>query len=230
MASLHTHSALQFSFPLPYGAIVHETGVQFAVFSRSATEMRLLLYDAVEDREPTHVIPFCRDTNRWGEIWSVFVPDMRPGQLYHFQADGPFDPEHGQRFDGKARLIDPYARALAGNFQPSDDGVVRPPKCVVVDDHFEWDNDRHLRRNLSETVIYELHVRGFTRDPSSGVEHPGTYLGVIEKIPYLKSLGVTAVELMPVHEFADTSPFGNRNGRTNYWGYDPIAFFAPHRG
>ena len=110
-------------------------------------------------------------------------------------------PSKGQRFDGTARLIDPYAKALAGDFLPADDGIVRPPKCVVVDDEFDWQGDRHLRRSLAETVIYEMHVRGFTRAESSGVEHPGTYLGLIEKIPYLQSLGVTAVELMPVHEF-----------------------------
>ena len=134
------------------------------------------------------------------------------------------------RCQAKARLIDPYAKALAGTFQRSDDGVIRPPKCVIVDDHFNWEGDRHLRRPLSETVIYEMHVRGFTRHESSGAEHPGTYLGVIEKIPYLKSLGVTAVELMPVHEFPIRDIHGNQLQRPNYWGYDPLAFFAPHRG
>ncbi|MDX1963109.1 MAG: glycogen debranching protein GlgX [Pirellulales bacterium] len=226
----HAHPALQFSTALPYGAILHEGGVQFVVFSRSATAMRLLLYDRVEDREPSEIIAFDRENDRWGDVWSVYVPGLGAGQLYHFQADGPFDPEHGHRFDGKARLIDPYARALAGKFLPSDDGLVRPPKCVVVDDRFDWGGDRHIKRSLSDTIIYEMHVRGFTRDPSSGVDAPGTYLGVIEKIPYLKSLGVTAVELMPVHEFPMESPFGQKLERPNYWGYDPLAFFAPHRG
>jgi isoamylase len=228
--SPHPHPALQFTYPLPYGAILHETGVQFVVFSRSATAMRLLLYDKVEDREPNEIIPFDRNTDRWGDIWSIYVPGVGHGQLYHFQADGPFDPEKGQRFDGRARLIDPYARALAGRFLHSDDGIIRPPKCVVIDDSFDWEDDRHLRRSLSDTVIYEMHVRGFTRDSSSGVEHPGTYLGVIEKIPYLKSLGVTAVELMPVHEFPTEGILGHDLARPNYWGYDPLAFFAPHRG
>jgi isoamylase len=228
--SPHPHPALQFTYPLPYGAILHETGVQFVVFSRSATAMRLFLYDRVEDREPSEIIPFDRNTDRWGDIWSIYVPGVGHGQLYHFQADGPFDPEKGQRFDGRARLIDPYARALAGRFLHSDDGVIRPPKCVVIDDSFDWEDDRHLRRSLSDTVIYEMHVRGFTRDSSSGVEHPGTYLGVIDKIPYLKSLGVTAVELMPVHEFPTEGILGHDLARPNYWGYDPLAFFAPHRG
>ncbi|MEX0867487.1 MAG: glycogen debranching protein GlgX, partial [Pirellulales bacterium] len=113
---------------------------------------------------------------------------------------------------------------------PADEGVIRPPKCVVVDDYFDWQGDRHLRRNLAETVIYEMHVKGFTASKTSGVEHPGTYLGVIEKIPYLKSLGVTAVELMPIHEFPIMDCFGNKPARPNYWGYDSMAFFSPHRG
>jgi glycogen operon protein len=160
----------------------------------------------------------------------VFVPGLGAGTLYHIQADGPFDPERGQRFDGRARLIDPYAKALAGEFVFDDDGLLVPPRCVVIDDAFDWQGDRHLRRGLSDTVIYEMHVRGFTASPTSGVENPGTYLGVIEKIPYLKSLGVTAVELMPVHEFAAAMPSAEGVVRANYWGYDPLAFFAPHRG
>jgi glycogen operon protein len=221
---------LKFTHPLPYGALVHDDGVQFVVFSRSARSMRVLLYNRVEDREPAEIIEFDPDLNRWGDIWSVFVPAMGAGQLYHLQADGPFDPPQGHRFDPRARLIDPYAKALAGHFLPTDDGIIRPPKCVVVDDEFDWRGDRHLRRGLSETVIYEMHVRGFTRSTSGCVRHPGTYLGVIEKIPYLKSLGVTAVELMPVHEFPILDCIGQKPPRPNYWGYDPIAFFAPHRG
>lgn len=230
MLMLHRHPALQFTHPLPYGPIIHDNGVQFVVFSRSATAMRLLLYNNVSDREPSEIVVFDRDTDRWGDIWSIFVPGIGSGQLYHLQADGPFEPERGQRFDRRARLIDPYARALAGNFMSSDDGIIRPPKCVVVDDYFDWQGDRHLRRDLSETVIYEMHVRGFTRSPSSGVEHPGTYLGIIEKIPYLKSLGVTAVELMPVHEFPINGFWGEKKTLPNYWGYDSLAFFSPHRG
>ena len=221
---------LKFTHPLPYGAICHDDGVQFVVVSRSANAMRVLIYDHAHDREPSEIIDFDPALNRWGDIWSVFVPGMGPGQLYHFQADGPFEPESGQRFDPNARLIDPYAKALAGHFLSADDGIVRPPKCVVIDDEFDWQGDRHLRRELSETIIYELHVRGFTRSKSSGVEHPGTYLGLIEKIPYLQSLGVTAVELMPVNEFPIYDCLGQKPNRPNYWGYDPMAFFSPHRG
>ena len=126
--------------------------------------------------------------------------------------------------------MDPYAQALAGCFQQAADGIIRPPKCVVIDDHFDWGGDRHIRRDLSESVIYEMHVKGFTASPTSNCQYPGTYLGIIEKIPYLKELGVTAVELMPVHEFPIHGFDGRRASRPNYWGYDPLAFFAPHRG
>jgi isoamylase len=221
---------LQFGHTLPYGSVLHDGGVQFVVYSRSATAMRVLLYDTVGDAEPAEVITLDPARDRWGDIWSILVPGIGPGQLYHFQADGPFDPETGQRFDGTARLIDPYARALAGEFTIGSDGLVRPPKCVAVDDAFDWQGDRHLRRGLADTVIYEMHVRGFTASPTSGVAAPGTYAGVIEKIPYLQSLGVTAVELMPIHEFATAMPSPDGSSRGNYWGYDPLAFFAPHRG
>ena len=235
VAAKRTHAKkplppLQFSQALPYGAVLHDKGVQFVVYSRSATAMRVLLYYAVGDAEPAEVIALDPAKDRWGDIWSILVPGIGRGQLYHFQADGPFDPERGQRFDGRARLVDPYARALAGDYMIGPDGLLRPPKCVVIDDSFDWQGDRHLRRELADTVIYEMHVRGFTSDPSSGVAHPGTYSGIIEKIPYLQSLGVTAVELMPIHEFATALPSSDGTGHGNYWGYDPLAFFAPHRG
>jgi len=231
MLMRHPHPELQFNYQLPFGAIAKDSGVQFSVFSRSATSISLLLYSKPSDREPTEVIHFNRDTDRWGDIWSIFVPGLKAGQLYHLQASGPYEPEVGHRFDAAARLIDPYAKALSGTFQRSTDGVVRPPKCVVVDDDdFDWEGDRHLRYDISHSVIYEMHVRGFTKSKTSGVKSPGTYLGVIEKIPYLQSLGVTAVELMPVHEFPIRDTLGNRPRRPNYWGYDPMAFFAPHRG
>jgi len=224
-------SVLRFHHPLPYGAIVHDGGVQFVVFSRSATAMRVLLYDDAAQADPSEVIDFDAQLNRWGDIWSIFVPSLTPGQLYHFQADGPHEPHRGQRFDPQARLIDPYAKALSGTFLPATGGIIRPPKCVVIDDdEFDWKGDIHLRRDLSETIIYEMHVRGFTRSRSSQTKYPGTYRGVIERIPYLKSLGVTAVELMPVHEFPIHDCLGQKLERPNYWGYDPMAFFAPHRG
>lgn len=220
----------EFSYSLPFGAIVQQNGVQFSVFSRSATAMRLLVYERVEDPEPVEVIEMDPRDHRFGDVWSVFLPGAKPGLLYHFQAEGPFDPDRGHRFDGRARLIDPYAKALAGDFLPAADGIIRPPKCVVIDDSFDWQGDTHPRIPLSETIIYELHVKGFTRSPSSKVRFPGTYLGLIEKIPYLQSLGITAVELMPVFEFPIRDCFGRMPPRPNYWGYDPMAFFSPHRG
>ena len=221
---------LNFTYQPPFGATVQEKGVQFSVFSRSATAMRLLLYNNVDDMEPADVIEFDRDSDRWGDVWILNVAGLKHGQLYHLQASGPWDPDKGHRFDSSARLIDPYAEALAGTFQKSTDGVVRPPKCVVMGDTFDWEGDRHLRHDISESVIYEMHVRGFTKSRSAKVKAPGSYLGVIEKIPYLKSLGITAVELMPVNEFPIRDIHGNEMERPNYWGYDPMAFFSPHRG
>ena len=221
---------MQTTYQPPFGAKLSPDGVQFSVFSRNASDMRLLLYDRAGDREPKRVVEFDPDADRWGDVWNKTVPGLEPGQLYHFQAAGPWEPERGHRFDAGARLIDPYAKALAGTYQRCADGVTRPPKCVVVDDHFDWGDDRPIRRPMNETIIYEMHVRGFTKHRSSGVEHPGTYRAVIDKIPYLRSLGVTAVELMPVHEFPIRGSDGHKLPTPNYWGYDPMAFFAPHRG
>jgi glycogen operon protein len=193
--------------------------------------MKLLLYEKVTDTEPSDIIHFNREDNRWGHVWSLFVDGLKAKQLYHFQAEGPFEPDKGLRFDGHARLIDPYAKALAGTFQQSADGIIRPPKCVVIDDEdFDWRGDKHLRHDLSKSVIYELHVKGFTASKTSGTQYPGTYLGLIEKIPYLLDLGVTAVELMPIHEFPILGADGKEPRIKNYWGYDTMSFFSPHRG
>ena len=224
-------SAMRFNYQLPYGAILHDNGVQFVVISRLAKSMKLLLYNKVSDTEPSEIIQFNRDENRWGHVWSIFVKGLKTKQLYHFQADGPFEPERGLRFDGRARLIDPYAKALAGSFQPSADGIIRPPKCVVIDDDdFDWRGDQHLRHDFSKSVIYEMHVKGFTNSQTGGVKRPGSYLGLIEKIPYLKALGITAIELLPIHEFPILGTDGKEPRIKNYWGYDTMAFFSPHRG
>ena len=223
--------AMRFTYPLPCGAILRENGVQFVVVSRLAKSMKLLLYNKVTDREPSEIVQFNREENRWGHVWSLFVQGLKAKQLYHFQADGPFEPEKGLRFDGRARLIDPYTKALAGTFLPSTDGIIRPPKCVVIDDDdFDWRGDQHVRHDFSKSVIYELHVKGFTKSPTSETKHAGTYLGLIEKIPYLHSLGTTAVELMPIHEFPILDTDGKEPRIKNYWGYDTMAFFSPHRG
>ncbi|MBQ2822679.1 MAG: glycogen debranching protein GlgX [Thermoguttaceae bacterium] len=221
-----------FEYSLPYGAELVEGGVYFRIFSRSAREVRILFYDSPEDLHPSQVIPLYPEINRWGDVWAIFIPGKGAGTLYHIQADGPFAPEAGFRFDRTARLIDPFARALSGPYLFTEEKILVPPKCVVVSDHFDWCGDRHLRCPMADSVIYEMHVKGFTQSESSRCAHPGTYRGVIEKIPYLKSLGVTAVELMPVHEYLERDPFTQSASkpRINYWGYDPVAFFAPHQG
>ncbi len=214
----------------PYGATLYDDGVAFAFASRSGTGGRVLFYDKPTDLKPSYVRRLDPEHDKFGDVWFAFVEGIQAGQLYHFQVDGPYNPRGGDYFDGKAALIDPYARALCGDFTKTPDGRVLPPKCVVVDDAFDWDGDVSLKRKLADEVIYELHVRGFTNSPSSAVSKPGSFLGLIEKIPYLKSLGVTAVELMPVHEFPRNAIDGTVPKIKNYWGYDPIAFFAPHRG
>lgn len=221
-----------FEYALQYGAEPQNGGVNFRIFSRHAREMRILFYDSPEALEPSQIVPIFPETNRWGDVWSLFVPNRGVGSLYHIQADGPFLPEQGLRFNRNARLMDPYAKALAGPYLFTSENVLVPPKCVVVDERFEWRGDRHLKYPLADSVIYEMHVRGLTQSPSSDCQYPGTYRGVTEKIPYLKSLGISAVELMPVHEFLEQDPFAKVgiNPRKNYWGYDPVAFFAPHQG
>lgn len=221
--------------PLPFGATRLHGGVNFAVFSRHATAMTLVLF-APGDVEPLLELPFDRELNRTGDVWHIFVQGLAPGIEYGYRAarEGePPSPLH--RFDPAAVLIDPYARILSG---PSLwRGASRAEAArgawrgVLVDDAYDWEFDRPLKRHLADTVIYELHVRGFTRHPSSGVTHPGTYRGVIEKIPYLKELGVTAVELLPVTEFdeADNFRVNPLTGEAlhNFWGYHPLSFFAP---
>lgn len=219
-----------FAYQPPYGAIIDPQGVGFSVFSRSAQSMRILLYSSIDQREPSETIELDPSTDKIGDVWTKFMPGLSAGQLYHFQADGRYRPETGSWFDSQARLIDPYCNALAGDFLPSSDGVIRPPKCVVIDHAFEWHDDRPLKHPIQDTILYEMHVSGFTKHPSSGVSKPGTYLGAIEKIPYLQSLGITSVELMPVHEFPILDFHGQTCKHPNYWGYDPLAFFAPHRG
>jgi glycogen operon protein len=173
--------------------------------------------------------------NRTSHYWHVFVPGIKPGQLYGYRADGPFDPAAGQRFDAQKVLIDPYGKAVSvgRNYSRvaasiSGDNASTSMKSVVADlSLFDWEDDKPINRLFRDTVIYEMHVAGFTRHPSSGVAAAkrGTYMGVIEKIPYLQALGITAVELLPVFQFdASDAPAG----LTNYWGYDPVSFFAPH--
>jgi len=215
----------------PLGATVRRDGVNFSVYSKNATLLELLLFDSEDAVSPSRVISLDPRDHRTYHYWHVFVPELKAGQIYALRAVGPFDPAHGLRFNGDKVLLDPYGRAVAvpKAYSRTANGAGRAMKSIVSDPSgYDWEGDRPLLRPFVETVIYEMHIRGFTRHPGSGVscEKAGTYAGLIEKIPYLVDLGITAVELMPVFQFdATDAPVG----RVNYWGYSPVSFFAPHR-
>ncbi len=228
------NAAVGRSFPL--GATVSQGGVNFSLYSRGGTGVELLLFDREDDAQPERVIRIDPSTGRTYHYWHAFVPGVRPGQLYGYRVEGPFDPSEGMRFDPAKVLVDPYGRAVVvpGNYsreaaRSKGDNAAVAMKSVVVDPStYDWEGDAPLRRPSSQTIIYEMHVRGFTRHPSSCVDarKRGTFAGLIEKIPYLQQLGITAVELLPVFQFdaQDCPP-----GRVNYWGYAPVSFFAPHQ-
>jgi glycogen operon protein len=221
--------------PWPLGARLFPDGVNFSVFSKGSIGLELCLFDRVDDPLPARTIELDPKTHRSYHYWHVFVPGLRPGQLYGFRARGPNAPERGLRFDEEKLLLDPYGRAVAfpsGRSRAAacaaGDNAATALKSVVADEgRYDWEGDRPLHRPFAETVIYEMHVAGFTKHPSSGVApaRRGTYAGLIEKIPYLKDLGITAVELLPVFCF---DPQDAPTGRVNYWGYSPVSFFAPH--
>ena len=223
------------SFPL--GATVHPDGVNFCLFSEHGERIELLLFDEPNAPKPSRVIPLNPQVNKTFYYWHVFVKGIEAGQVYAYRAYGPFAPEKGYRFDGSKVLLDPYAKAIVGDEIYNREAAMHPgDNCaqalrgVVVDTStYDWEGDRLLRIPYSSSVIYELHVGGFTSHPNSGLspEKRGTYAGLIEKIPYLKNLGITAVELLPIHHF---DPEDARPGLSNYWGYSTIGFFAPHRG
>ena len=223
------------SFPL--GATVKSEGVNFCVFSQYAEAIELLLFDTPHAAQANQVIKLDPLVNRTCYYWHIFVSGIQKGQIYAYRAYGPFAPERGYRFDSDKVLLDPYARSIVGEETYDRTSASRPGdncaqalKGVVVDTStYDWEGDRHPRTPYASSVIYELHVGGFTRHPHSGLspEKRGTYAGLIEKIPYLKELGITAVELLPVHQF---DPQDVRPGLKNYWGYSTIGFFAPHRG
>jgi isoamylase len=225
------------SRPFPLGAVADVGGVSFSVYSRHAEVLELLLYDHADDPEPARVFTLDKHTDRTGDYWHVRVPGLAPGQIYAWRARGPTDPAHGRRFDADKVLLDPYGRAVAVPAGYRRAAAALPGanhaqafKSVVADTgRYDWEGDRPLRRPFTQTVIYELHVRGFTQHPSSGVPagRRGTYLGLVDKIAYLVDLGVTAVELLPIFQFdlQDAPP-----GLTNYWGYSPVSFFSPHAG
>ncbi len=220
----------------PIGATVHPQGVNFSLYSKNSTLVELLLFDHEDDARPAEVIPLDPTQHRTHHYWRVFVPNLKPGQLYGFRAAGPYQPERGLRFDPDKVLLDPYGLAVAVPKAYDRQAAGRPGentaaamKSIVADPGlYNWERDVPLKLPFVKTVIYELHVRGFTRHPTSGVgpDKRGTYAGLIEKIPYLQDLGITAVELLPVFQFDEQNC---RPGLVNYWGYDPVSFFAPHQ-
>lgn len=235
--------------PGPLGAVVTSEGVNFSIFSRDATKVVLYFFEKDSSGVPYAMAEFDSAKNRTGDIWHAFIPGIKAGCLYLYRIDGPFDESRGLRYDWSKYLLDPYAKALsegsiykhyaahpdahteaARYLEPAE--VSQFPKCVVIDDKaFDWEGDKPINRPLNESVIYETHLKGFTASPTSGVSCPGTYKGIVEKIPYLKNLGITAVELLPVFEF-DEFENGNTNPKngerlTNYWGYSTLGFFAP---
>src|SRR5215472_3104217 len=220
----------------PLGATVSPLGVNFSIFSRSASKIELLLFDREDDDHPARVITLDPIINRTYHYWHVFVPGTQAGQLYGYRIHGQFDPGNAMRFDGAKALLDPYSRGVAvpkGYSREAarhrGDNTATAMKSVVVDSStYDWEGDTPLSKPCNQSIIYEMHVKGFTRHPSSGVseETRGTFRGLIEKIPYLQDLGISAVELLPIFQF---DPQDCPPGRVNYWGYAPLSFFAPHQ-
>ena len=222
--------------PYPLGATPAQDGTNFSIFSAHAKAIHLLLFDDEDAAKASRVISLDSARNRTGHYWHINVPGILPGQLYAYRADGPYVPDYGYRFDPNKVLLDPYGKAVCTSrysraaASHRDDNEACSLRSVVVDlKNYHWEGDQPLSLPFRETVIYELHVAGFTRNPNSGVpkETRGTYKGLVEKIPYLRELGVTAIELMPVCQFDwQDAPAGLEN----YWGYSPVSFFAPHIG
>ena len=220
----------------PLGATLVPGGVNFSLYSREASRIELLFFDGEQDERPARVVSLDPVIHRTYHYWHVFVPGLRVGQLYGYRIQGPFDPSKGMWFDPSKVLLDPYGRGVAvpKNYsreaaQEEGDNASTAMKSVVLDPRiYDWGGDTPLRRPSSQTIVYEMHVKGFTRHPNSGVpeETRGTFRGLIEKIPYLQDLGISAVELLPIFQF---DPQDCPPGRVNYWGYAPVSFFAPHQ-
>jgi len=221
----------------PLGATAYTKGVNFSVFAKNAAYIELLLFDKAEDHRPAEVITLNPLVHRTFYYWHAYVIGLKPGQLYGYRVYGPFDPDNGLRCNPEKVLVDPYARAIVtpegfsrkAAIEPGDNCSTAMKSAVIPRNSYDWEGDEPLNIPFSTSVIYEMHVKGFTKHPSSGVspEKRGTYAGLVEKIPYLQELGITAVELMPIHQFDHQDAYGDL---TNYWGYTPINFFAPHYG
>ena len=248
LAEVRETAEIRRGVPLPLGTRTFLDGVNFALFSRHASRVRLELFANSHDDTPSRSIDLDPVRNRTGDVWHIWIQGLVPGQLYAYRVDGPYEPAAGHRYNFNRLLLDPRATAIThlphwdfdaargydatlGDAHRSySDNAAAMPKCVFTRIHFDWKDDRPPRHPWSKTVIYETHVRGLTIHPSSGVPDPGTYRGLVEKVPYLKDLGVTAVELLPVQEF-NTHEIKTRNPQTgeplkNYWGYNPVAFTA----
>jgi glycogen operon protein len=221
----------------PLGATVYPEGVNFCLYSKHADWVELLLFDHPLDPQPSRIISLNPQVNKTFFYWHIFVEKLTAGQVYAYRVHGKFQPEQGFRFDGDKVLLDPYGKDIVGeeiyNREAAintGDNCAQALRNVVIDSsNYDWEEDKLPRIPYSQSMIYELHVGGFTRHPNSGIrqEKRGTFAGIIEKIPYLKNLGITAVELLPIHYF---DPEDARPGLNNYWGYSTIGFFAPYRG
>ena len=222
----------------PLGATCRASGVNFSVFSEHATAVQLLLFASDDDPQPDLVVDLDPEINHSFHFWHCHVAGLDAGQVYAYRMAGPADVHtSGRRFNPNKVLLDPYALGNVNTLWDRvaacrpDDNVATSMRSVVIDpDDYDWEDDEPLNTPLAETVVYEMHVRGFTRSPTSGVADPGTFAGITEKIPYLQSLGVTAVELLPIYDFDETDVLRTHHGTElrNYWGYDPFAYFAPH--
>ncbi|TXC79625.1 glycogen debranching protein [Paraburkholderia azotifigens] len=216
--------------PSPLGVQDRHDGFNFSVYSRHAERVELLIFEDATSESPLAVIDLSAPEHRTGDVWHALVGGLRWGQAYAYRAFGRWAPVDGKRFDGAIELLDP--RALAVWIDPCPTPGRRRHRSLLVDQSFDWQGTTHPRRAWSETLIYETHVRGLTIESGSGVAHRGTFLGVAEKLPYLQELGITAIELMPVQAFDDILPTGRDPSSGlplfNYWGYNPIALFAPH--
>ena len=222
--------------PIPFGATMVPNGVNFSIFSSAATSCTLVLFER-GDSEPMIEITLPEEF-RIGNVYSIIVFDLDYERIeYGYRIDGPFEPEAGHRFDKTKILSDPYAKSLGGRntwMKPPNWDDIYPYRSRLAFEDFDWENDRPLEIPIEDLVIYEMHVRSFTRHPSSRVKNPGTFSAIREKIPYLKELGINCVELMPIYEFDEWE-----NSRThpetgellvNYWGYSTVNFFSPKAG
>src|SRR5271157_6257846 len=221
--------------PHPLGAVPSPLGVNFSLASSNATGVELLLFSAHDSLEPFQTIQFDPYVNKTFHLWHAFVRGLKPGVHYAYRVDGPIDAP-GQRFNKNKVLIDPYSHGNSdslwdrGSARTSEDNLRTSMRSVVIDPSgYDWEGDKPLNRPLEESIIYEAHVRGFTQSPTSGVRHLGTFAGLIEKIPYLKDLGINAVELLPIFDFDERGTLRVVDDKPlrNYWGYSTIGYFAP---